>query len=319
MKKIFLLVLTAGFIISCSSKKNVAETTKDYTVKQESVKATIQFLASDELKGRQSGSEELEQAADYLTDILVKNGAKPYFATFNDTLSNYPQTTYNIVGYFEGNDPKLKDEFVIFGAHYDHIGVSKNPPTLDSIYNGANDDASGCTVLTELANYFGKTKSNKRSVMICFFSGEEEGLLGSRHLADKLAKQGLNIYTMVEFEMVGVPMQRDILAYLTGWGTSNMGEKFNEYAGKNLIGNLPEAIKYQLFRRSDNYSFYLESHVPSQTLSTFDFTNFDYYHDVKDEFENMDLMHMTSFIQQIIPVMDKMVNAPTKEIVLKEE
>ena len=319
MKKstyVLLLVLGCITMVSAQKKKSAAA---PYKVEEKSVAATLKFLASDELKGRMSGSEGLEKAAVYLEDIFVKNGVKPYFATFKDTLTNYSEaTTYNVVGYLEGTDPLLKKEFVVLGAHYDHIGVDKNPKTTDSIFNGANDDASGTTAVAEMVNYFGKMKNNKRSILFCFFSGEEEGLLGSQSLAAKLKSQNFNLYTMLEFEMVGVPMKRDILAYVTGWGTSNMGDKMNEYAGKKLVGYLDVEMKYQLFRRSDNFSFYNEFHKPSQTVCTFDFENFEYYHHVDDEYENMDITAMTSFIQQMVPVIDKMVNAPAGDIVTKK-
>jgi Peptidase family M28 len=315
MKNAFVLLLSA-LALSCGSKKNTAE---NYTVDQKSVESTIKFLSDDALQGRLAGSKGLETAAQYLADNFKKNGIKPYFTTYFDTLSNYKETTYNVIGYLEGNDPELKNEFVVFGAHYDHIGISDKPVDGDSIFNGANDDASGCTAVTELVNYFAKTKSNKRSILFCYFSAEEAGLLGSRHLAPKLKAQGFNIYAMLNFEMVGVAMKNENMqAYVTGWGMSNMGDKINEYAGKTFVGNLPEEGKYQLFRRSDNYSFYQEFNVPSQTICTFDFTNFDYYHHVKDEFANMDVAHMTAFIQQVLPIASGFVNAPTKEIVLKK-
>src|SRR5690606_26248336 len=95
---------------------------------------------------------------------------------------------------------------------------------------------------------------------------------------------------------------------------TNMAEKMNAYAGKNLIGFLPKAKDFQLFKRSDNYPFFLEFHVPSQTICTFDFTNFEHYHKVGDEVELMDIDHMTSFISEMIPVMEKMANAESMEI-----
>jgi Zn-dependent M28 family amino/carboxypeptidase len=316
MKKTFLLAIAIGCVTASYSQKKAP--VNNYKVEQKSVEATLKFLSSDELKGRMSGTKELEQAGDYLEDIFRKNGVKPYFTTFKDTLTNFDKPTYNVVGYLEGTDPELKKEFVVLGAHYDHIGIDKNPKTLDSIYNGANDDASGTTVVAEMANYFGKMKNNKRSILFCFFSGEEEGLLGSQSLAAKLKKQNFNLYTMLEFEMVGVPMKRDILAYLTGWSTSNMGDKMNEYAGKKLVGYLDVEKKYQLFSRSDNYSFYNEFHKPSQTVCTFDFENFEYYHQVEDEYKNMDLASMTAFIQQMVPVISGMVNAPKGDIAIKK-
>jgi len=315
-RTLFLLVAISCSALSCAQKSAV----KNYKVDEKSVAATLKFLSSDELQGRDAGSKGLEQAAQYLEDVFVKNGVKPYFATYKDTLTNFEKTTYNVVGYLEGTDPKLKNEFVVFGAHYDHIGTLLDAAAgADNIYNGANDDASGVTTVSELVNYFGKAKNNKRSILFCYFSGEEKGLLGSQSLATKLKAQNFNLYAMLNFEMVGVAMNRDIMAYLTGYGMSTMGEKINEYAGKKLIGYLDVEMKYQLFRRSDNYSFYNEFQKPSQTICTFDFENFAYYHQVEDDFEHMDTKHMTAFIQEMVPVTDKMVNAPANDIVMKKK
>lgn len=314
MKKIVIFLLSILFI-SCSTHQKPAA---DYKATQQSVETTLKFLSSDELQGREAGSKGLEQAAQYLEDNFIRNGIKPYFVSYKDTIGNYTKTTFNVVGYLEGTDPVLKKEFVIFGAHYDHIGIAKEGIAGDTINNGANDDASGVTAVTELANYFGKAKNNKRSILFCYFTAEEVGLLGSKHLSDKLKKQNFNLYAMLNFEMIGVPMKKDMLAYITGWGMSNMGDKVNEYTGKNIVGNLPAEMQYQLFRRSDNYPFYTAFNVPSQTICTFDFENYDYYHHVKDEFEMLDTVHMTNFVNTMLPAVTKMVNTPTKEIVLKK-
>lgn len=314
-KTIFFLAALAVISFSCAPKKVTAS---DYKVDQESVSSTLKFLSSDELKGRESGTEGAEMAAKYLEDILVKNNIKPYYTTYRDTLTNFPKPAYNIIGVLKGTDPKLKDEYIVISAHYDHIGMATEPVNGDDIFNGADDNATGATTVAELVNYFAKAKSNKRSILFCFFAAEEKGLLGSYHLAKKLKEQNFNLYTVLNFEMTGVPLGADNLAYITGYGRSNMADKLNEYAGKKLIGSNEFEMKYQLFRASDNYPFFLEFNIPSHTLSTTEMTTFPYYHHVDDEFENMDTAHMTSFIQTIIPAVEKMVNAPTKEIVLKK-
>ena len=100
-------------------------------------------------------------------------------------------------------------------------------------------------------------------MMFALFSGEEMGLLGSKHLAKKLKSDGLKLYTMIEFEMIGVPMiDKDYTAYITGFDLSNMASKINEYTNLKLVGLLPKAKEYQLFYRSDNYSFYKEFNKP---------------------------------------------------------
>lgn len=318
MKKALLFsILSLGCITFASAQKKKTAAAP-YKVEEKSVAATLKFLSSDDLKGRNTGSEGAEMAARYLEDVLSKNGVKPYFRTYRDTLTNYTKPAYNIVGYIEGTDPLLKNEFVVIGAHYDHIGITDKPVNGDYIYNGADDNATGTTTVAELVNYFGKAKSNKRSILFCFFSAEEVGLLGSQHLAQKLKAQNFNIYTMLNFEMTGVPLGHDLLAFITGYGRSNMADKFNEYGGKKLIGSNEFEMKYQLFRQSDNYPFFLEFNVPAHTLSTTEMSTFKFYHQLGDEFGAMDTAHMTNFIQVMLPVVEKMVNAPTHEIVLKK-
>lgn len=327
MKKILYLIPLFIFGCKTSTTVNNTKTSGDnvksnykfaYKVEEKSVSETLKTLTSDEFEGREAGTAGIEKAAVFLEQYLEKHNVKPYFSSYRDTLSNFKLPTVNIVGYIEGNDPALKNEFVIFGAHYDHIGISKDGGINgDKINNGANDDASGVTAVAEIAKYFGNSKTNKRSILVVFFTAEEVGLLGSEHLAEKLKKKNINLYSMLNFEMIGVPMKADYTAYITGFSKSNMATKLNDYAGKKLVGYLPMEFQYQLFMRSDNYPFFQKFNVPSQTVCTFDFENFPYYHHVDDEFELMDTKHMTSFIQDILPVAEQMVNAKTKEIQLK--
>ena len=141
------------------------------------------------------------------------------------------------------------------------------------------------------------------------------GLLGSKHLAAKLKQANLNLYTMLNFEMIGIPMKdKDYVTYVTGFNESNLAEVSNTYAGENIAGFLPKAGEFRLFMRSDNYPFHEEFNVPSQTYSTFDFTNFDHYHKVGDEPDVMDFDHMASLINKFVPVLENIANAKTKEI-----
>ncbi len=278
------------------------------------IAAIMNVLASDELKGRDSGSEGLEAAAEFIESIFAANNIAPYFPTYRDTLSNFNGTTYNMVGYVEGSDSVLKNEFVVIGAHYDHIGLI-TPSNGDAIANGANDNASGTTTVLELARYFGTTKSNKRSVIFALFSAEEKGLLGSKHLAKKLKDENLNLYAMLNYEMVGVPLvNKDYLMYVTGYEESNLAQVCNSYGGEKLIGFLPKAKSFNLFKRSDNYPFHEEFGVPSQTFCTFDFTNFDHYHKVGDENELMDFNHMANVVNKSIPMIEGIVNSPIREL-----
>ncbi|RRQ47426.1 M20/M25/M40 family metallo-hydrolase [Maribacter algicola] len=283
----------------------------------EDIAVLMDYLASDELQGRGSGTKGIEMAAGFIEERLVSIGVEPYFIVFKDTLENFEGIAYNVVGVLPGTDPNLKNEYVVLGAHYDHLGVV-SPENGDDIANGANDNASGTATVMELARYFGREKSNKRSLIFAFFSAEEKGLLGSRHLAKKLKEGGLDLYTMLNYEMVGVPMvEKDHLVYLTGYELSNMAQVSNSYVGEKVVGFLPQAKEFNLFKRSDNYAFHQEFNVPSQTYSTFDFTNFPYYHKVDDEPSEMDYGHMAHVVNKMIPIVEGIANSPVKEIKYK--
>jgi hypothetical protein len=306
-----IIIVLALLLIGCKSTTTVSE--KDYRVTAEQVAKHLNFLASDERGGRDTGSEGIAESAAYIEDIFSNNGVKPYFETYGDTLTNFDQPAFNVVGWVQGNDPKLKNEFVIVGAHYDHIGQGK-PVNGDSLANGANDNASGTSAVIEFAKYFGTHKTNKRSMLFVLFSAEEKGLLGSKHLAEKLKDQGMDLYFMLNFEMIGVPMQREELTYITGYKETNMADVMNGYAGKEAYGFLPKAAEFNLFKRSDNYPFYEQFKVPAQTVCTFDFENYPYYHHVDDEISEMDFNHMATVINTSLPVLKQMTNAEQHEI-----
>ncbi len=274
----------------------------------------MNYLSADELMGRDTGSNGIDQAAAYIEDYFRANRVPPYFTSYRDTLSNYQADAYNIVGFVEGNHPVLKNQFILIGAHYDHIGVVPAQST-DSIANGANDNASGTVMVMELARYFGHRKTNGRSLIFALFSAEEKGLLGSHHLAGKLKEQQLPLYVMLNFEMTGVPLvDKDYEMYVTGYEKSNLAEVCNKYSGENLIGFLPTAGEFGLFQRSDNYPFHLEFGVPAQTFCTFDFTNFDQYHKVGDEVALLNLEYMAGLLNKLIPVVEGISNSEEKEI-----
>ena len=146
------------------------------------------------------------------------------------------------------------------------------------------------------------------------------GLKGSTHLAKRLKSKAIDLYTMINFEMIGVPRaENEIMAYITGFEKSNIANKLNTYSGSEMIGFFPKAQSYNLFMRSDNYPFYEAFKVPAHAISTFDFTNFEYYHHVDDEADKMYFNHMTNFINNMIPALEGMINAPTKEIKMNNE
>ncbi len=284
------------------------------------VKKTMEFLSSDDLGGRDTGSPGIQKAAKYIEGRFERSNVKPYFEdTYRSIFEVSDQEAFNIVGMIEGTDPKLANEFIIIGAHYDHIGNGAKPVNGDNIANGANDNAAGTTAVLAIADHFAKAKSNKRTLVFALFSAEEKGLKGSSDLAKKMNAQGARPYVMFNIEMIGVPMKdKDHLVYCSGYDLSNLAEKFNEFAGEKVIGFLPKAKEFNLFKRSDNYPFYTQFKIPAQTISSFDFTNYEYYHHVDDEASEIDYVFMQTVINKIIPGISKMANSAKKEIRMNE-
>ncbi|WP_158962445.1 M28 family metallopeptidase [Myroides fluvii] len=313
LKVIYISFLLAILTASCSVSSKVSN---EPIIEASAVKinSTLHYLASDELMGRDSGHEGNVKAATYLANELKEYGIQPYYKGYEDELTAV-ENTWNVVGVIPGQDPKLNKEIVVLGAHYDHIGIQ---PAVkgDSIANGANDNASGVSILLELARNLAQKKM-KRTVLVCFFTAEELGILGSQHLANRLKEEEANVVLMLNFEMLGVPMQREYTTFITGYDQSNLAVKINEIAGENLAGRFEDAEKMQLFMRSDNYPFYLTYKIPSQTFSSSDFENFKYYHHVKDEAHLMDVTFMTELTKKFVPVVEKLINLPSGEIRLK--
>jgi hypothetical protein len=120
-------------------------------------------------------------------------------AEINAIGAHHPKaTTYNVIGMIEGSDPVLKEEYLIFGAHLDHLGP------WPIIHPGASDNASGSTIVMELAYAFSRLKTRpKRSIIFALFGAEELGLLGSKHMAANLPKYPSKPIMMVNIDVAG--------------------------------------------------------------------------------------------------------------------
>lgn len=322
MKRILGLLVVTMMLVSCKNdqQKETEAPIKKVTIEQKDVKAIVDYLAQDKLEGRAVGSQGIDYAATFIEETFKSYDVKPYYRHYRDEFRVDTLEAYNVIGFIPGNDETLKEEIVIVGAHYDHVGFRAKPVENDSIANGANDNASGTAAVLEMAHYFAQTKSNKRSIMFALFSAEEVGLKGSEHLARRLRSEKANVYTVLNFEMLGVPFKdKPYEVFVTGYDKSNLGAKMNAYTNSKMVGASEVAIKYSLFKRSDNYPFYQTMEIPSHTISSCDLTNFDYYHHVDDEVIQINYKFMTDIINKMIPAVEQITRTPTKEIVLNYE
>ncbi|WP_438963113.1 M20/M25/M40 family metallo-hydrolase [Nonlabens sp.] len=322
MKRILIILTAAVLIASCGTQKKVAKLEKTAETMSQILpgikipKASasqilndVTYLASDELEGRDTGSEGILTAAKYLQNRLHEIGLQPYRDDFFDNFQAQGEKAFNIVGMLPGTDGVLKNEVVVIGAHYDHIGFMK-AVAGDSIANGANDNATGTASVLAIAESLKAIDFNRRTVVFALFSAEEKGLIGSKHLAKRMKAEKENVVAMINFEMTGTPMvESEYIAYLTGYDKSNMGAVFNKANPSRLVtGKLEAAAEMNLFMRSDNFPFYEEFEIPAQTFCTFDFTNFDHYHQPGDEVSQIDSRHMAAVVDAIMPGIMKVVN-----------
>ncbi len=165
----------------------------------------------------------------------------------------------NIAGIIRGNDPILSNEYIVLGAHYDHLGYggygtgSLQPDTV-AIHNGADDNASGTAALLAIAAELSRNRKDlKRSVIVIAFSAEEEGLLGSRYFTDHLPVPGSTIKVMVNMDMVG-HLNKENQLYMGGAGTFPGGVDFMKKTGEGSGLNL--VVHAGSVGGSDHVSFY---------------------------------------------------------------
>ena len=286
MRKLLIIFLFTISLLSCQKSENK---------KLKTTAELVKILSSDSMEGRFIGDASFERAATFVENYLKLIEVKPFFnGSYRDTLSVYKYHTFNVVGIIENRHSD--NDYILIGAHLDHKRKISNSP--DSIYNGANDNASGVTAVLQIATELKKYKFDKK-VIIAIFTGEEFGLKGSKHLARRLKNANINLTYVINFEMIGTPLTSfPEKVYITGFNKSNFGEIANKLLGEEFIVSIEEKLSEGLFRSSDNYPFYLEFKIPSHTISTFDFKNYKYYHTVSDEYSQLNIQNMDYIIQK---------------------
>jgi Zn-dependent M28 family amino/carboxypeptidase len=192
----------------------------------------------------------------------------------------------------------------LFSAHLDHLGVAK-PVNDDSIYNGADDDASGVVAVLELARVLGAGAKPKRPVIFALFGSEELGGFGATYFHEHPPVPLVDIAANLEFEMIGRAdraVKADTL-WLTGWERSNLGPVLAEH-GANLVGD-PHPNE-NFFGRSDNYVLAKQG-IVAQTISSYGLHSD--YHQPSDDNAHIDFKHMEVAIGSLLKPVAWLVNS----------
>ena len=202
----------------------------------------------------------------------------------------------NVVGIIPGKSKP--NEYVIFSAHYDHLGYGRPNEKGDSLYNGANDDASGTTAVTMLARYFKKQPRPQRTLVFVAFTAEEVGGFGSQYFSQQM--KPADVVAMFNIEMIGTDSKwGNNSAFITGYEKSNMGQILQRNLGGTAFTFYPDPYpQQQLFYRSDNATL-ARLGVPAHTISTSKMDNEPHYHKPSDEYGTLDMNNMREIIKAI--------------------
>lgn len=309
-----------------SAAREVADT----LTRQARLERSLGVLASDSMAGRMTGSRGSAMAADFIAAELESYGLEPAFnGSYFQPVSliravnqegrerlmldtgdlpegweaREPVAEVNVGGVLRGADPELEDEVVVMTAHYDHVGVRPPRPGTpaeaegDSIYNGADDDATGVAAVLEVARSMVRDDPPARTVLFLLITGEEMGLLGTRwyltHPAFPVEKTVANL----NVEMLGRPgpdYGGEGMGWVTGFERSNMGAILT---GAGLALKPDPFPDRGLFFGSDNIGFAMEG-IVAHTVSSSDLH--DDYHTPDDEVDRIDFRSMTRVVETLL-------------------
>ena len=283
----------------------------------------IEYLASDKLEGRFPGTSGDLLARTHIANEFSEAGLTPagdssYFQFFTINKDLVPDATItaaslrttNVIGYLEGSDPVLKNEVIVIGAHYDHLGFTRNYNDETSereIHNGADDNASGTTGVMELAEKIAAHKDLfKRSFIFICFSGEEEGLIGSAIFTKSELFKKYNIVAMFNFDMIGRLSKNTLI--LNGTGTSPIWN--------GLIDEVNTSYNFNISKNpggtggSDHTSFTLKK-IPA----LFFFTGLhDDYHQPTDDFWKINIEGEAKVLNYAYDIVEKVANLNSEPI-----
>jgi hypothetical protein len=280
--------------------------------------AAVRYLSDDALGGRLAGTPEERCAGDFIAARFAALKLKPagsngtYFQEFSVASVTNPHAPggkgRNVLGMLEGSDPQLKNEFVIVGAHYDHLGMgafgSTSKDQKPAIHNGADDNASGTAVMMEVAARLARVPRPARSIVFMAFSGEESGLLGSAHFANNPTFTLANSKAMINLDMVGRLGKGPLIVY----GIGSAEEWKQLVTAATAKEQVEVTLQDDAYGASDHTSFYLKD-IPVLHL----FTNVHGdYHNPGDDWEKIDAPGMEKVSSIVTTLASQAANKTTR-------
>ncbi|WP_096894362.1 M20/M25/M40 family metallo-hydrolase [Candidatus Scalindua japonica] len=269
----------------------------------------ITYLASDELVGRGLGSEGLDKAADYIAKQLSDAGIQPfgdgpdnYFQTWTEKVDMPDQdvvTIKNVIGVIPGTNPEFEGQSVVIGAHYDSHGLGWPDCFAGNegkIHHGADDNASGISVLLEFARLAGKKWQPERTIVFVAFSAEEAGKLGSLHYVKSVEKYPVSkIMGMVNLDTVGQLGQDPLIIF----GTDSAREWVHIFRGAGYVTGIPIKSITNNFGNSDEKSF-LDVGIPAVHIFGGAHGNYHRPTDTVDKIDSAGLVKTAAILKETV-------------------
>ena len=250
---------------------------------------SVEYLASEELKGRGLGTKEIELATKYITKQFEEAGLKKinnsYLQTFTHKFADKGSMKItNIIGIIQGTDVSLKDNPIVVSAHYDHLGFGwpdVHKGDEGKIHYGADDNASGVAILIELAKNMAKSVKPKRTIIFLACSGEEAGLIGSRYFVEH-RKEYIKgeIFANVNLDTDGSLFDKKLMVL-----NANSAKEWKFiFMGTDYTTGVKSEVIQQQLDASDQVAF-IEKGIPAVQLFTGATAN---YHRPSDSFDKID-------------------------------
>ncbi len=244
-------------------------------------------------KGRAKGPSILALTPSAMGELNQLAEGTKLSLTVHELPEGRQRETFNAIGYLPGVDPDAGT--ILLSAHLDHLGTGR-AVNGDSIFNGANDDASGTTAVLELAHALAAGPRLRRNVLFVCYGSEELGELGSTYFGEHLPVPLKSLVANLEFEMIGNqdPKVPKGSLLLTGWDRSDLGPELKAHGA--LLGPDPYPEEH-FFERSDNFALALKGVVAHTAAG---WGTVPTYHQPNDDLQHLDLPFMTAAIQSLV-------------------
>ena len=278
------------------------------------MKESVCYITADENNGRKAGSADETRVAEYLYGQLEKMGLTMltpvegddfYMVQGADTIHSR-----NVVGVIEGYDPKLRNEYIVIGAHYDHIGTGltvQDGSGQVQIYPGADDNASGVATLLEVARGISfQHFMFRRSVIIAFFGGNELGTAGSWYFLNRSFPEVENIVAMINLDMVGRSGRDNKIQVYTADANVELMEIINTLSGRAL--SIAPSYTPTDYFPSDHRLFY-EKGIPVALFTSGVHRD---YHTVRDTPDKLDYKQMEQLAEYVFAMAEVISNRPDR-------